>query len=128
MYIIFLSWKENLESEINFGILICSQILPPTSSRLLPILAPLSHLLDFQNVPSSPHFPSKLFSPSQWISSEVCPQNFLPVSLLFVFPSQSYASCGKSKYRKMTTCTLMLVRMSSLYSAKCLPRGSLKDT
>lgn len=127
---IFLTWKNRIRSPKSI-----SKFLPPPKSRLLllqssPTLAPLSHPLDFQNVPP-PTAP--FFSPQEWVFSASglavsCPQNFFPVSLLFVFSSQSYASCGKSKYRKMTTCTLMLVRMSSLYSAKCLPRGSLKDT
>ena len=101
---------------------------------LLLLLGVLLFLLSYPNLLASkmfhfsdPHPPSFSLL-SQWVDSKVCPQNFLPVSLLSVMPSQSYASCGKSKYRKMTTCTLMLVRMSSLYPTKCLPRGSLKGT
>ena len=101
----------------------CLLLLPGFS----PLLLPFPILLTSKMFLSAPQPPSFCLY-SQWVGSEFCPQNFLPIALLSVLPSQSYASCGKSKYRKMTTCTLMLVRMSSLYSAKCLPRGSLKDT
>ena len=111
-----------------FGIFMFSQICLLLLPGVLPFLLPFPILLASKMFHYSDPHPPSFSLLSQWVGSEVCPQNFLPVSLLSVMPSQSYASCGKSKYRKMTTCTLMLVRMSSLYPTKCLPRGSLKGT
>lgn len=118
---IVLSPKSMLKSLFPF------KSLPPTSRRHTPTLTSLPILLLFKVSHCPISHPPWFSLLSQWAAVRFAHKTSSD-SLEFVFPSQSYASCGKSKYRKMTTCTLMLVRMSSLYSAKCLPRGSLKDT